>query len=161
MPKARKISIKSVQVALNSNATEDFEKVIDSLYKLIPESEEGNDVEVSHLSGGYNNPIKYIEVDYEDPEKVGEIVNVLSERLSQEDKILLYRQFYRRLTNKSVFVFRLKKYFLPLNVFKVTDASDALSIRIKFYDEITGRSKKLDSDKIRQLLIDMGILNGI
>lgn len=161
MPKTCKIDIKSIKFLLNSNATEDLEKVIDVLYSLVPGDIDPESVEVSHLDGGYNNPIKFIEFETQESETIIAITKNLALNLLDKDKTYLNKQFYQRLTNKSLFIFRLKKHYLALNQYSLTEESDSVNIRIKFYDEQTGRSKKLDTDKIKEYLLNTEIIKAI
>lgn len=146
------IGIKSIVLMVNSNSTEDPNKIREILYFLIS----GKNIE--HISfvevnGVYNNPIKLINLTLINKSDIDNILRTLTNSFTNFEKNKLFREFSKRLSDKNAFYIRLKKSDLARKKCVLTDHSDAIKISLSFCNLSTGSVRNIDPKIIQEYLI--------
>ena len=146
------IGIKSIKLMVNSNSTEDPNKIKEILYFLIS----GKNIE--HISfvevnGVYKNPIKLFNLTLKSKSDIDSILKTLANSFTSFEKNKLFREFSKRLSDKNAFYIRLKKSDLARKKCVLTDHSDAIKISISFSNLSTGNVKNIEPKIIQEYLI--------
>jgi RNA binding exosome subunit len=154
-PKEKKdfqIGIKSIELMVNSNSTEDPNKIREILYFLIS----GKNIEhISYVevNGVYKNPIKLFNLTLKNKSDIDNILKTLANSFTSFEKNKLFREFSKRLSDKNAFYVRLKKSDLARKKCVLTDHSDAIKISISFSNLSTGNVRNIKPKIIQEYLI--------
>lgn len=145
------IQIKHIDLMINVNATENSDKVKSLLLSLLPIQFDQKQIEISHLTGAYGNPIITYKIRLVNIDEIEYTIDNLSKRIDGENKKYIYRNLINKIDEKSILYLRFKKN--QLNNLELYDGSDVLKIEIKFYDIKTKSSSKINIEEIRKYLM--------
>ena len=125
------LPIAYVDIRFFVHATEDLEKVVEAVQKILP-SDHLEDITFrrSNLEGHYGNPITLFEAKIKDKETINALVENLSSHLSSLDKEELGREINRYIEKGSLYLRLDKQAALRGKIKLIT--SDPISIRIRF-----------------------------
>jgi len=126
------IELKSIEFLLNSNATEDLEKILNSLSKILPKNFDQNKIEIKNLMGAYGNSIRTLKITIRDKDNIELILKNLENLIDNESKIKIYDNFEDRLDEKGTFYIRFNKFSLFENKLIISNQSDIILLKINF-----------------------------
>jgi len=143
------IPINYVDIRFFAHATEDLNKVVEAVCRLLPTNHVDEIVfERSNLKGHYGNPITLFETKVKERKLVKALIETLASGLNELDKETLLREISSHMENGSLYV-RLDKQAALYGEFKLCSA-DPVRIRIRF------RKKKLED--VIKTCRELGIL---
>ncbi len=127
------ISLTKIEVSFSIHSTEDFEKNMEAVANLIPEDIiEQTEISVEELEGGYDNPIRYVSIIFKKVKEMDKILEYISTRLSNEQKMRLKDEFDERFHQKGkTFFLRIDKEEIFTNNLLVTSTENVIKIAIK------------------------------
>ena len=146
------IGIKSLQLMVNSNSTEDPQKIREILHFLIS-GKISKKIPFVEVNGVYNNPIKIFNLNLRDKSDIDNILKTLADSFTLYEKKKLFREFMKRLSDKNSFYIRIKKSDLVRKKCVLTDHSDAIKISLSFFNLSTGSVKNIEPKIIQEFLI--------
>ena len=146
------IGIKSIELMVNSNSTEDPNKIREILYFLISGKILEN-IPFVEVNGVYNNPIKLFNLTLKNKTDIDNILKTLADSFTIIEKKKLFREFMKRLSDKNAFYIRIKKSDLVRKKCVLTDHSDAIKISLSFFNLSTGSVKNIEPKIIQEYLI--------
>ena len=94
------IGIKSIELMVNSNSTEDPNKIREILYFLISGKNIGH-ISFVEVNGVYNNPIKLFNLSLKNKSDIDNILETLANSFTSFEKNKLFREFSKRLSDKN------------------------------------------------------------
>ena len=151
------IGIRSIRFIANSNATENIDKVKNCFSFFLPDGFIKSKIKITSVSGMYNNPIKMLDLIINKQKDIDYSINKIANSLDEEDKEKITKEFFMRFSNKGELFIRFKKTDVSLGEVNISDKSDVIKITITFFNKKTGGSKKLNSDKIKEYLVQIGL----
>jgi len=135
------IPIAYIDIRFFAHATEDLNKVIEAVQRLLPAHHVDDIMFKRHdLRGHYGNPISFFESKITSREIINTFIENLTSRLNRLDKETLRREFDLHTAKGSLYI-RLDKQALLLGELKLCTA-DPVRVRIRF-------SKKKTEDVIQ------------
>jgi len=144
------IPVTYIDIRFFVHATEDQNKVVEAVRRLLPTNHIDEIVfKTSNLKGHYRNSITLFEVRIKKKETVKALVENLSSGLSELDKEVLLREIGLHTEKGSLYV-RLDKQSALEGEFKLCSA-DPVRVRIRF------RAKKLED--VIKTCRELGLLN--
>ena len=125
------IPIAYIDIRFFAHATEDLDKVVEAVQRVLP-SDYMEDIvfKKSNLRGHYGNPITLFEAKIKNKEIIRALVENLSSHLSELDKETLRREIHLHVEKGSLYI-RLDKQAALQGKLKLC-TSDPIRIRIRF-----------------------------
>jgi len=136
-----------------SHATEDLNKVLETLMKFIP-PEVLKHIKVSRatLSGHYKNPIEILRINITRSDLIDSTIKKLASMINDSDKRRLAFEVGRRLDKTGRFYIRFDKQQAYLGNFLISDKGDSIKVIIS----ISPRPK--DEKSVSQFLKKLGLI---
>jgi len=129
-----RIPIADIEIRVFAHATEDTNKVIEAVQKLLPEEHlEEISFKKRRLKGHYGNPIRLIETKIRKKEILTKILARIAEKISEIDKDLLSRELDRHIDRGSLYL-RFDKQAALQDEIQLQSA-DPIHVRIRFRKE--------------------------
>ena len=129
-----RIPIADIEIRVFAHATEDPNKVIEAVQKLLPEEHlEEISFKKRRLKGHYGNPIRLIETNIRKKEILTKILARIAEKISEIDKDLLSRELERHIDRGSLYL-RFDKQAALQDEIQLQSA-DPIHVRIRFRKE--------------------------
>lgn len=114
-----------------AHATEDPEKVFKALSLLLPEGVE-KQASRKNVLGHYRNEIMIYKAVITDKRSIQNFLCLLSERIDEKDKKLLFDLFDKRLDDSGTLYLRFDKQEAFKGSLKLSEYEDVIRVRIKF-----------------------------
>lgn len=131
-----RIPIADIEIRVFAHATEDPNKVVEAVQKILPEEHlDEINFKKRKLKGHYGNPIQLIETKIRKKEILTKILNKIVEKIDEIDKDVLSREIDRHIDRGSLYL-RLDKQAALQNEIRIQSA-DPIHIRIRFRKERT------------------------
>ena len=146
--------IKSLEIAVHAHATEDVGKVLQALYRLLPEDvKERVKLSKAQLEGHHGNPITRIEVVVEGPDAEKAVRHIAS-LMDEREKLVLDTSFEARYDERSGRLYlRFSKQDAYLGRLRFMDGDDVVRVVIGFRGSP-------DARKARRIARELGLLPG-
>ena len=146
--------VKSLELAVHAHATEDVDKVLEALKRLIPEELRGKArVSRLQLEGHHGNPITRIQVVLEDADAEKAVRHIAS-LMDEREKLVLDTSFEARYDERSGRLYlRFSKQDAYLGRLRFMDGDDVIRVVIGFRGSP-------DARKARRIARELGLLPG-
>lgn len=133
LSKSTTIKTHYISFSCSSHATEDIGKVVDAVLNLLPEKmREEKEVVVTKLEGHAGNPIHLLELEITKQQEIRKVLDFLSSKLDEIDKIFLYEELDERLDEENSFYFRLNKQDAYKGDISLAQDDNTIRIVVKF-----------------------------
>ena len=131
-----RIPVADIEIRVFAHATEDPNKVIEAVQKLLPEEHlDEINFKRRRLKGHYGNPIRLIETKIRKREILTKTLAKIAEKINEIDKDLLSREIDRHIDRGSLYL-RFDKQAALQNEIRLQSA-DPIHVRIRFGKERT------------------------
>ena len=145
-----RIPVVDIEIRVFAHATEDPQKVIEAVQKLLPEEHlEEINFRKRRLKGHYGNPIRLIETKIKKKEILAKILAKISEKISEIDKDLLSHEIDRYIDKGSLYL-RFDKQAALQNEIRLQSA-DPIHVRIRF--------RKGRKEEIYEICKELGLVH--
>ncbi len=124
------MTIKSAELRVYVHATEDEEKVVQSLEELIPEGIEG-EVEVEEYEGHYGNPIKVLRIKLEG-EDARKLLDYILSRIGEHDRRFIVSSLDERVDRYGTLHLRFSKQDAYHGRITLYESDDVIKVEIGF-----------------------------
>ena len=147
------IAVVKIELSFSVHATEDIEKNMEIISKLIPQNNfDHANIKQEKLEGGYGNPIEFLQITFTRKKEMDNIIANLASNLDVSEKKKLNSEFHERFNKeKSTFFFRFAKESLYKNKFQISSSTNVIKVALKMRSFV----KNVD---FRKYMIDRGIL---
>ena len=131
-----RIPVADIEVRVFAHATEDPDKVVEAVQKILPEEHlDEINFRKRKLKGHYGNPIQLIQAKIRKRKILEKILSKIAEKLSEIDKDLLSREIDMHIDKGSLYL-RFDKQAALQDELRLQSA-DPIHVRIKFRKERT------------------------
>ena len=127
------ISLTKIELNFSIHSTEDFDKNMEAVANLIPETLiEETEISVEELEGGYENPIQYASIVFSRVKEMERVLEKIASKLSLDQKELLNNGFDTRFHfDSKTFFLRVNKEEIYSNKLTLTSSENVIKISIK------------------------------
>jgi RNA binding exosome subunit len=127
------LPVKLLELRVYSHATEDKEKVVEVLRKILGEEYwRAASISEEVYSGHYGNPVIVITAKIQDPEVASRALDHILERLGRADRGILAGSLEERVDRDGTLYFRVSKQDALLGKLIVYEADDVVRIAVRF-----------------------------
>ncbi|MHA1651130.1 MAG: RNA-binding domain-containing protein [Candidatus Helarchaeota archaeon] len=130
--------IKDIEIEAFIQATEDPEKVVLAIQKMLPPNIECERFMTSNVRGVYHNPIQIIRTKL--TQNTRQILEYIAKRISDADKNYLLQTLSRRIQNNNLYL-RFDKQALYRNIVQLREIKDTIRVRIGFSRKYSNQEK--------------------
>ena len=125
--------ISEIKISANSHATEDIEKVKETIKKLIPEKmHKETDLHILSIMGHAGNPICMIDISVKKKKPIAEVLEHISSILDDSEKEYLTGELENRLGEDNRLYLRLDKQEAYKDNFTLDDKDNTIKLEIQF-----------------------------
>ncbi len=126
------MTVKSAEIRVYVHATEDEDKVVQSLEELIPEDIEGEvEVEVEEYEGHYGNPIKVLRIKLEG-EDARRLLDYILSRVGEHDRRFIKASLDERVDRYGTLHLRFSKQDAYHGRVTLYESDDVIKVEIGF-----------------------------
>jgi RNA binding exosome subunit len=146
--------ISYIKIFCSAHATEDLEKVKQSMLHLLPEAHR-NSIEISetHIEGHAGNPISLLEIKITQKRKIDDSLAFLAEKIDDLDKEIITDEIDSRIGEDNCLYLRFNKQEAFNEVLKLDNVDNTIRLSIKFI------IYKAADNIIQQVLTSQNIIN--
>lgn len=147
------IKAEKIEISCIIYATEDFDKVSNAVKNLFPDKLKGKiNLIKKKFSGYYGNPISTLTSGIKNSDSAELFLKLLSEKLSNEDKIGITEEFNKHLDNDGNLYLRLDKQAAYVNMFQLNQHG-AIKVRISIK-----KSKRISKEILKEYYRRIGLV---
>jgi RNA binding exosome subunit len=141
--------IRAIEIEAFIHATEDREKVLETIHNLIPPEIREENFILNKVRGVFHNPIIIVKARYS--ENVNEIIKFIAQNLNTADKKYLSQSLSRRIDNGNLY-FRVGKQALFQKKIEIQDEKDTIKVRVSFSNRFS------KPEKMKELLQELDLI---